>query len=84
LVAAAGGPKGSPPLVGADVLAALGPRGILRHRSLRGRQNDVGRADPATGAARRYRADPGVERLGIALSRMEMTPERASRTFEKE
>jgi len=28
-VAAAGGPKGSPPLVGADVLAALGPRGIF-------------------------------------------------------
>jgi lactate dehydrogenase-like 2-hydroxyacid dehydrogenase len=28
-LAAAGGPKGSPPLVGADVLEALGPRGIF-------------------------------------------------------
>ena len=28
-LAAAGGPKGSPPLVGADVLTALGPRGIF-------------------------------------------------------
>jgi hydroxypyruvate reductase len=28
-LAAAGGPKGSPPLVGADVIEALGPRGIF-------------------------------------------------------
>jgi hydroxypyruvate reductase len=28
-LAAAGGPKGSPPLVGADILEALGPRGVF-------------------------------------------------------
>ncbi len=87
-LAAAGGPKGSPPLVGADVLDALGPRGIFVNVS-RGWLVDQGSlvsalVDKRLGAAGLdvLLDEPEVPKELIALDNVVLTPHIASSTEE--
>jgi hydroxypyruvate reductase len=87
-LAAAGGPKGSPPLVGAEVLEALGPRGIFINVS-RGwlvDQDSLVSAlvDKRLGAAGLdvLLDEPEVPKPLIALDNVVLTPHIASSTEE--
>jgi hydroxypyruvate reductase len=87
-LAAAGGPKGSPPLVGADVLAALGPRGIFVNVSrgwLVDQESLVSAlVEKRLGAAGLdvFLDEPDVPEPLIALDNVVLTPHVASSTEE--
>jgi hydroxypyruvate reductase len=87
-LAAAGGPKGSPPLIGRDILEALGPRGAFINVS-RGWLVDE-EALIATLSARRlgaagldvFRDEPGAPAALRELDNVVLTPHIASATEE--
>lgn len=87
-LAAAGGPKGSPPLVGADVLAALGPRGIFINISRGWLVDEPALVSALTekrlGAAGLdvFHDEPSVPAALLGLDNVVLTPHIASATEE--